>query len=110
MPSFCAVLNCSNRADREKGRSNYRFPSIVKNNFREGLKLSKVRRENWLAQIFRKDLKSDSHLPPKNFCICFNYSPSKKMKNAFYFILKALFILKIFKFLSGPFWHVGKTA
>ena len=32
------------------------------------------------------------------------------MKNAFYFILKALFILKIFKFLSGLFGHVGKTA
>ena len=27
-------------------------------------------------------------------------SPSKMMKNAFYFTLKALFILKIFKFLS----------
>ena len=28
------------------------------------------------------------------------------MKNAFYFILKALFILKIFKFLSCLFGHV----
>ena len=39
--------------------------------------------------------------PPK-FCffICFNDSPSKMMKNALYFILKALFVLKIFKFLS----------
>ena len=27
-------------------------------------------------------------------------SPFKKMKNAFYFTLKALFILKIFNFLS----------
>ena len=32
------------------------------------------------------------------------------MKNAFYFILKALFVLKIFKFLSRPFGHVGKAA
>ena len=31
------------------------------------------------------------------------------MKNAFYFNLKALFILKIFKFLLQPFGHVGKT-
>ena len=30
------------------------------------------------------------------------------MKNAFYFNLKALFILKIFKFLSSPFGHVSK--
>ena len=28
------------------------------------------------------------------------------MKNAFYFILKALFVLKIFRFLSWPFGHV----
>ena len=32
------------------------------------------------------------------------------MKNAFYFILKGLFILKIFKFLSRLFGHVEKTA
>ena len=25
LPSFCAVFNCSNRADREKDKSNYRF-------------------------------------------------------------------------------------
>ena len=56
MPSFCAVFNCSNRADREKAKSNYRFPSIVKNNGKEGLKLSKVRKEKWLPQILRKDL------------------------------------------------------
>ena len=57
MPSFCAVFNCSNRADREKDKSNYRFPSIVKNNGKEGLKLSKVvRRQKWLAQTFRKVL------------------------------------------------------
>ena len=31
------------------------------------------------------------------------------MKNAFYFILIALFILKILKFLSWVFGHVEKT-
>ena len=30
------------------------------------------------------------------------------MKNAFYFILKALFVLKIFKFLYSLFGHVEK--
>ena len=40
----------------------------------------------------------------KTILICFNDSPSKMMKNAFYFMLKALFVLKIFKFL----WHVEK--
>ena len=57
MLSFCTVFNCSNRADSEKDKSYYRFPSIDKNNSKKGLKLLKVRREKkWLAQIFRKDL------------------------------------------------------
>ena len=33
----------------------------------------------------------------------------KMMKNAFYFILKALFVFKIFKFLSWHFGLVEKT-
>ena len=33
-------------------------------------------------------------------------SPLKIMKNAFYFTPKALFVLTIFKFLSGFFGHV----
>ena len=55
-------------------------------------------------------LKSDSHLSKKIFFICFNDSPSKMMKNAFYLILKALLVLKIFKFLSWLFEYVEKTA
>ena len=35
-------------------------------------------------------------------------SSLKMMKNAFYFTLKALFVLKIFKFLSWFFGHVTK--
>ena len=35
-------------------------------------------------------------------------SPVKLMKNAFYYTLKALFVLKIFKLLSWVFGHVGK--
>ena len=49
--------------------------------------------------------------PSKINCfICFNDSPSKMMTNAFYFILKALFALKIFKFLCWIFGHVEKIA
>ena len=33
--------------------------------------------------------------------------PLKMMKNTFYFTLIALFVLKIFKFLSSLFGHVG---
>ena len=35
-------------------------------------------------------------------------SPLKLMKNDFYFTLKALFVLKVFKFLSWLFSHVEK--
>ena len=35
-------------------------------------------------------------------------NPLKKMKNAFYFMLKALFVLDIFKFLSWVFYYVEK--
>ena len=55
-------------------------------------------------------LKSDSHLPKKIVFVCFNESPLKVMKYAFYFILKALFILKVFRFLSWYFGHVEETT
>ena len=58
----------------------------------------------WLVVLsgdYKKiQLKSDSHLPKKICCIYFNESPLKVMKNAFYFILKALFVLKMFNFFS----------
>ena len=66
----------------------------------------------WLWDLcfeFNVILKSDSHLP-KKLCYLLHWKPFKKMKNAFYFILKALFILKIFKFLSWLSVHVQKTA
>ena len=47
----------------------------------------------------------------KKICIiCLIESPLKMMKNAFYLILKAIFVLKLFKFLSQLFGHVGKMA
>ena len=49
-------------------------------------------------------------LSPSKKIIYFNDSPLKMMKNAFYFILKALFGLKIYKFFSWLFGHVEKMA
>ena len=40
----------------------------------------------------------------------FIQSPLKTVKNAFYFVLEVLFVLKIFKFFPWLFGHVGKTA
>ena len=61
----------------------------------------------WVSLLLT--LKSDSHLS-KNRGICFIESLLKMMKNAFYFILKALIVLKIFKFLSRLFCHIGKMG
>ena len=56
-------------------------------------------------------IKSDSHLPKKFVALFASLkSPLKKIKNASYFILKALFVLNIFKFLSWLFGHVEKVA
>ena len=46
--------------------------------------------------ITKQILKSDSDLPKKKNFICFNDSLPKMMKNAFYFILKRLFVLNDF--------------
>ena len=49
--------------------------------------------------------------PSKKNCVIFLIgSPLRMMKTAFYFILKALFIFKIFKFLSRLPGHAGRTA
>ena len=47
--------------------------------------------------------------PSKNFFfICFNESPLKLMKNYFYFMLKALFVLKVIILESYRFGYVQK--
>ena len=59
-------------------------------------------------------LKFDPNLGGRVCFICLNESPLQMMKNAFYFILKALFVLKIFKFFSWFFgqkwrdWKIGQ--
>ena len=46
----------------------------------------------------------------KNCFVCFTGSPLKMVKNAFYFILKALFLLRVLNFLSWLFFQVEKAA
>ena len=70
-----AVFNYLSCADREKDKPNYCFLSFVKNNGKEGLKLSKVRREKWLAQIFRNDL-TERKLERKRMKVILSASPS----------------------------------
>ena len=64
----------------------------------------------WIKQnLMKTHLQTDPHLP-KNIFIWLNDNPSKMMKNAFYFILKARFVLKIIKCLSWIFGNAEKTA
>ena len=64
-----------------------------------------------VTMIYINNIFKVGRSPSKKYCvICLIESPLKMMKNALYFILKALFVLKIFKFLSRLFGHVGKTA
>ena len=58
----------------------------------------------------QKKIKVELLPSKKRFVISLIESPLKMMENAFYFILKAFFILKIIKFLSRLFSQVGKTA
>ena len=51
-------------------------------------------------------LKSDFHLPKKKCFICFKENHLKMINIAFHFILKALFVLEIFKLL--PLKNLGK--
>ena len=60
---------------------------------RKPLKTLEFELKVWLAT----KLKSDFHRPKILFYLL--QSSLKMMKNAFYFILKAVFVLKIFKFL-----------
>ena len=55
---------------------------------------------NYFKIEFTTTLKLDPHLPKKFYFVYFNENPFKNINNAFYFILKALFVLQIFKFLS----------
>ena len=71
---------------------------------------NKKRSGTSLLTSFRGWLKVGLSSSRQNSFICFNESPLKMMKNAFYFIWKALFVLKIFKFFSWVFGYIEKTA
>ena len=55
--------------------------------------------KNIFSEMNYKTIQSLCPLFLSIFIFSPNDSPSKTMKNAFYFILKALFVLEIFKFL-----------
>ena len=54
-------------------------------------------------------LKSQSHLPKKLFYLL-KWKSFRYDENVLFFILKALFVFKIFKFLPWLFGHLEKTT
>ena len=54
---ICAVVGCSNRTEREKGKLFFRLPAIVTHQGDKTHELSKKRQGEWLAQIKRDDLR-----------------------------------------------------
>ena len=74
------------------------FTEKMLDGIKKGLQRKIPTRKNKIIKV--NNLKSHSHLPKKIDGICFIGSPLKMMKSAFHFILKAYFVLKIFKFLS----------
>ena len=62
----------------------------------------------YIKKIFELNIFKGRLYGPRQFLI--TESLLKMIKNAFYFTLKALFVLKIFKLLSRLFGHMEKTA
>uniref|UniRef100_T1IH87 THAP-type domain-containing protein n=1 Tax=Strigamia maritima TaxID=126957 RepID=T1IH87_STRMM len=55
--SFCCILDCSNRKTRELTKSFYRLPAIITKQGAEIEKISRRRRQQWISNISRDDLK-----------------------------------------------------
>ena len=56
---LCAVVGCSNRTEREKGKRFFRLPAIVTHQGDKTHELSKKRQGEWLARIKRDDLRPE---------------------------------------------------
>ena len=69
------VFNCLNHADREKDKSNYRFPSIAKNIGKEDLKLSNSVTGKMISLNFQERFNWEKARKNKNennaFCVPF---------------------------------------
>ncbi|XP_034041885.1 uncharacterized protein LOC117524223 [Thalassophryne amazonica] len=68
MPSFCGIIGCSNRKNRETNHSFFRLPAIIEHQGENTRELSSKRRAIWLARIARSDLTSESSLANLRIC------------------------------------------
>ena len=56
MPVSCGVVGCSNNKRRDKTLRFYKLPAVVRGSDVKTLELSIRRRQQWLANINRRDL------------------------------------------------------
>ena len=61
MVNFCAVIGCSNRGDKDRNKSFYRLPGIIKHQGPETECLTSRRQREWLAVINRSDIKTSNY-------------------------------------------------
>ena len=60
MGYICAAKGCGNNTARQKDNIKFfRFPAVIKKKGEKVRKLSKDRRRQWLANIYRKDLNNE---------------------------------------------------
>ena len=66
MPACCAIVNCSNRHRRDN-KSFFILPKVIEHQGDKLRELSKERRDKWLANISRGDIKPSSQ---DNITVC----------------------------------------
>ena len=59
--NFCAIVGCSNRADKHKGIGFYRLPAVISHQGEQTCGLTCKRRDLWLSRIHRDDLGSSKY-------------------------------------------------
>ena len=69
--------------------------------------VKKYKSKLFVIRIFQKRNKHFNHVVTVSN-VFGSWNPLKMMKNAFYFPSKALFVLKIYDFLSSDFGHVAR--
>ncbi|XP_063056368.1 uncharacterized protein LOC134450456 [Engraulis encrasicolus] len=60
MPQFCAVLGCSSRSNREKGKGYYRLPKVITHKGEKWKKLTEQRRKKWIANLRLQTRRAES--------------------------------------------------
>ena len=87
MVNFCAIVGCSNRADKHKGVGFYRLSAIISHQGEKTYELSCKRRDLWLSRIHREDL-GPSKYPYVRVCSLYFISGNNKGTSALEYMMR----------------------